>query len=131
MMETWWKNILKIHSNRTDTSERVVNLLAVFEVLRLCVSGVSNKTIADMLSLDDFYVREILLEFLAFNGLKHDLPFSPIRLYKTLQGRYTDFYTHIEYTFPTVEASLYPTLWSLCDVFVSIEKELENYDANN
>ena len=126
MINTFWRDLRKYHANKTSSTEKVIDYIAVFEILRLCATGISNADIADMLSIEEYYVKETILEFLDFPGFRSNLAYSPYRFYKVARS-FLVFQENLLGTYPDSDKKLARILWDLCDTVYIIEKEINSY----
>lgn len=85
-MSFQWTMFRKFYARKFGISEKMVDLIASYEILKLSVSGYSNKRISNRLLVSATDVQDSLLEFLDFFGWDFDLDFSPISLYNKSKG---------------------------------------------
>jgi hypothetical protein len=127
MINSLWSHIKKFHSKRTGIPEEIVEYIAVFEILRLCVTGISNTTISEMLELEEYYVKENLIEYLDYPGFSANLSFSPYRFYKVARGNFELFMLHVMGTHQMTPGTAL-LLHTICDKVSEIESEITDYE---
>jgi hypothetical protein len=82
IQQNLWEQIRQFYQDRLGIEPSLVEIMADFEVLKLCASGSSNTTIAGFLNMDAELVSNIIDKHFGFMGWKIDLDINPIRLYK-------------------------------------------------
>jgi hypothetical protein len=85
-----WDNVKGFYKEKFDIEPEIVELFCDFSVLLLCVSGSSNKSIANFLDMDIEEVRNINKKYIGFFGFDEDLPINPIRQYREDKLSYWD-----------------------------------------
>jgi hypothetical protein len=86
-----WDQIKQIYKEKFNVDPEIVELLAVMDILNACVTGLSNKSIAECFDLDEKYIMETLQKYLNFPGWCLDLDKNPLRVYNILDGNYYAF----------------------------------------
>lgn len=79
-----WEAIKTFYTDKFGVSPDLVDILSVFDVLKLCASGACNMSISDFLYIEEQATINILDAYLGFTGWETDLSFSPLGLYKEL-----------------------------------------------
>jgi hypothetical protein len=79
-----WETIKSFYREKFGTAPEMVELAPVLDLLRLCASGASNKSIANFFNESEEGLMELFDAHLGFMGWKQDLSFSPLKLYKEL-----------------------------------------------
>lgn len=79
-----WEEIKTFYREKFGTAPELVELAPVLDLLRLCASGSSNKSIAKFFNESETGLMELFDAHLGFMGWKQDLSFSPLKLYKEL-----------------------------------------------
>jgi hypothetical protein len=129
-MEKTWEIINKYYSVRFDIPPRVVDTIACEELLLLCVSGLSNKSIAYHLDMDVDYVEKAVSEFLLFEGWEYDLDINPFYVYNN-HKEYQDFCETSLTITPLLDKTQLNKSYNLCQKFEKIRKEINKYYDNN
>jgi len=127
MINSLWSHIKKLHSDKTGVPERIVEYIAIFEMCRLCATGVSNTTISEMLELEEYYVKESLIDYLDFPGFPANLAFSPYRFYKVARGDFDTFVRNLKGTY-NMPFKWIVTVFGLCTKVEFIEEKIKEYD---
>lgn len=81
-----WSNIKEFYTKRFGISPELVDIMSVFDILKLCASGSSNIAISKFLGETEESIMEINDAYLGFMGWKMDLDFSPLKFYKELNN---------------------------------------------
>jgi hypothetical protein len=127
MTENLWYQIVEIYKEKFHTNEEIINLIAVKDILKLSVSGLSNATIANHYDFDIEYVQSVLKEFLGFTGWDRDVDFSPLLLYKNHKAL-LDFVTEAKTISATADDLLAIMCYNLCKQFEELERTInDNY----
>lgn len=106
-LETW-NQVKQFYKDKFDIEGSMVELATNFDIIKMCATGASNKTIADFLEIDEQLVTNIIDKYLGFVGWEVDLEFSPYKVYKdnnfTSNTNLSEFMEKglIEYTFKMV-----------------------------
>lgn len=82
-----WGKVLELIEASTGVSRKIIELIAVKDILTLCASGVANHKIASVLDNNVFYVKSVLHEFIDFEGWSYDLDINPYMIYTNLMTR--------------------------------------------
>ena len=107
MTKSTWKTLSKLYKQEFGVPETVLSVMCTRAVLTLCVSGMSNKSIAEFLEVDRKIVDEYISIVFGFSGWEKDLGYSPLYRYKTtgiyegtidydLCKKYIEIYSKIE-----------------------------------
>lgn len=78
---TDWDCVKEFYKTTFGIDEWIVELYANLDILQLCASGASNRSIAKFTDLDLDDVVEIILTTFNFPGWKEDLPVNPYKLW--------------------------------------------------
>ncbi len=106
-----WGKILEVIETTLKIPRRIVELIAVKDILTLSVSGVCNHKIASVLDVDPFYVKAVLMEFINFPGWVSDLDLNPYSIYSNLKtrdyaGKHTEMFTDFKFEVSTISPYL-------------------------
>lgn len=108
------------------TSPRILDYIAVEGILRYAVSGLSNKTIANKLELEEEILVEILSDFLLFDGWKEDLDFSPIFFYNKNYGVFFLYERDVLSISSATDENTIKESYNVCSIYHMIVKETSN-----
>ena len=122
-----WELTQFIYKTRYGIPYKVLNYIAVFQILNLCAMGYSTKRISLRLGLNLTYITSILQEYLFFEGWNIDLDFSPLAIYKRCNGNYSCFYYNIIGFYTCFDASAIGFSYRICTVVDIIRKEIDKY----
>ena len=112
----WTEFKEKFVDRNPELDPKLLDYIAVYDILRLGVNGLSNVEIADRLGLDVEYVIKTLWEFLGMEGYKESLEFSPLKQYLLYKNR------------PEQPVAVFS---SMCEIYLQIERKIEEYYARN
>lgn len=125
-MEDSWETIKKLYEEKFNIPPRIVDLVAVEDILSQCVEGLSNKIIAFSYNDDITYVEKVLKEFIGFEGWKEDLDINPLKIFTT-HPEYLEYCSHIATISPLVTQGAINRSYNLCRKYKDIRKEIEKY----
>lgn len=98
-------------------NEEILDLIAVYPILDLCVKGLSNKAISRILEEPIYEVTSVIQKYLYFDGFE-----------STLDVQLDLWYNDLEDLFPEEEAK---SLRGILDRFNTIERRIEeHYDKH-
>lgn len=86
-----WKLIRLANEKYLKIPPAISDFIAVKDILRLCVSGLSNKTIANELDTTVDYVKDVLQHYMEFEGWEEDADFNPYFIYKKSNDNFIAF----------------------------------------
>jgi hypothetical protein len=97
-MNKWEQFKSKFIEKFPDEDPQLLDYIAVYDIIRLVVSGTSNRDISEILNETEDYIESVVLEFLEFSGYKENLDFSPILQYQRLinKGKQYPFFPQCE-----------------------------------
>lgn len=90
MTDELWNGIKDFYYEKFGIAPELVEIAPILDLLRLCASGSSNKTIAEFFDEDENYLADMFDAYLGFRGWSTDLKFSPLSLYKELEDKSKD-----------------------------------------
>lgn len=79
-----WKKIETLYKNNFHIDPKTLETISNYNVLLLCVSGLSNIEISKFLDTDTIIVHNIIQKNLNFNGWKTSLSINPYYFYHKL-----------------------------------------------
>lgn len=79
-----WETVKSFYREKFGTAPELVELAPILDLLRLCASGASNRSIANFFNETEEGLMELFDAHLGFYGWKNDLPLSPLKLYKEM-----------------------------------------------
>lgn len=127
MTNTDWDLIRAIHSDKTGIPPHVVDYIAVYDILKQCVSGKSVDTIAVFLEFTSEYVVEVSKKFLFTEGWSIDLSINPYQLY--LAGLYNmRKYKRVMQCISSLSDYDIMNSFRACYLFNKIEQELKTHE---
>jgi hypothetical protein len=80
MNEERWKVIRQFYMDTFGISPDLVDLLADKDILTMCVSGASNRSISTALDIEEEDVKKVIQAIFDFNGWEKDLSINPLIL---------------------------------------------------
>ena len=121
-----WIEFKKLYRSMFHANDRVVDLIAVYEILLFSVSGRSNLSISRYLDMDIDYVSDVLQEFLKFQGFEYDLDINPSCVFDRVTN-FDEFVEDIKLISPLSFDKEMILWYSVCNKFDSIRKEIDNF----
>lgn len=120
-----WEYIKEFYKEHFGIDNWVVEMMANRDVLLLCASGASNKTISTFLDISENEVRLVIEEAFDFTGWAVDLPINPYRLYSNVLGDFNEFYKEMKNS-NVFELKAIEDVYSLCKTMEEIEERIYN-----
>jgi hypothetical protein len=122
-----WEYVKNFYVQHLHFPPRVVDYIAVDQILKYCVEGISVKSIAGYTESDEEYIAQVLVEFLEFLGWSEDLDVNPLAIYERLNGDYKEFRTEIELLTPLMPSVKINKSYGLVRKYLRIRKEVDKY----
>lgn len=122
-----WKEITDIYEDLFQIPKNVINYVAVYDILLLCVSGKSNENIGNILNIDIKYVEKDCKEFLDHKGWKGDLDINPLFIYQCVFGNYCDFVGRCKTESKFMTEEQIRESFILCKKFKEMETEINDW----
>lgn len=126
-MDNMWEFIQYLYKKFYNIEPRVVDYMAVYNILELCARGYSIRTISKMLKLPQKYIKPTIKEFLNFDGWKEDLDLDTYQRYKSLDGDYHMFVDTVKTTSAVTNGNDINTAFRICGKVEIIRKEIKKY----
>lgn len=86
-----WTQILQFYKDKFNLEPDMVDLATNFDILKMCATGASNKTIADFLNIDEELVTNTIDKYLGFTGWEEDLKYNPYKIYTGIAEEFSEF----------------------------------------
>ena len=124
--------VKKFYLDNFGIKPDLVELLADNDILTMCASGSSNKSISDMFDIEESDIEEVLLAIFSFAGWKDDLEINPLYIYNALETEsfasglflFNKFKVwipaYLDYTQDQIK-----TMFRLCKRYTSIANRIE------
>ena len=77
-MVSTWDILSKIYKKEFGVPKKVFTVMCTRAILLLCVSGMSNESIAEFLKIDENMVKKHVKDALNFDGWSMDLCYNPL-----------------------------------------------------
>lgn len=128
-MNNNWEDVKRFYVKEFGIDPKLVDLVAMSDVLLLSVSGSSNNSISRFLNIDLEAIKEILDTVLDFSGWEIDLEFNPYSIYVNLinneQLESSIFLREINGidTFQTI--SQVSQMYRICSIYYTIERRID------
>lgn len=127
-METnTWELIKDIYKENFSVDGKVIDYIAINDILLQCVSGLSNKKISFSTDLDLPYVEATLFSYLGFSGWKKDLDLSPWYVYQSVYGNRMAFEKKIYDLTKLLNDDIIDLAYRICAIYDSIKKEIDKF----
>jgi hypothetical protein len=79
-----WNKIKEFYKENFGIDNWVVEIFANQDILVLCASGTSNKTISNFIEVSEKEIKEVIKQTFLFDGWEQDLPINPYGYYCSL-----------------------------------------------
>lgn len=123
-----WKVVLEFYEKELHVPRNITECLSVLEILRGCAMGLSNTRISK--GYDDIdYVSAVLFHYYNFPGWDIDLDFSPIAVYRRINGNYLAYEQEIlmlSWRYEDFDENIKES-FNICKRYEEILKELDEY----
>lgn len=120
---TSWEYVKEFYRRYFGIEDWVIELYANMDILRLFVSGASNKTIENLCQMDLDDIAEILMNTFQYPGWKTDLPVNPYKLYSDVSGNYKLFYRYMRET-NVFELRFIKYVYVMCKTMYELEERI-------
>jgi hypothetical protein len=120
---TDWEYVKDFYKEHFGIEGWVVELYANLDILTLCASGASNKTITEVCDIELDDLVEILMHTFKFPGWYADLPINPYKLYSDLDGDYDKFFAEAKIS-NVFELRIIPDVYSICKTLKELEERI-------
>jgi len=125
-----WEIFKKYYAELFGISLELVDILAVYDVLRMCACGYANFKISKRTKLDIQYIEETLFTYFDFYGWNFDLDFSPIALYNRCNDNITFFEQEIRMISNRTDERFIKRMFEVCQRYTKIKVEVEAFYGN-
>lgn len=126
--KTLWEFFISDYSNKTLLPVSILELIAIYPVVKLCAEGISNMRISKRLDFPIRYVEDILIDYLDFSGWDLDLDFSPIAMYSRSNKNFDIYYYEVYTVTPVALSNRFINLsFNICTRFIKIKEKLKEY----
>lgn len=127
MTNSDWCSTSKLIARFFGTTAEIIDCIAVYEVIEMCLFGKSNKEISEKLDLDIVCVSEILLEYINFSGFEDTEEVSPIIVFEKYQNQ--DTFSGAMFCYSDFSDQMITKLFNGCVRLKEMKKEIDNYYA--
>jgi hypothetical protein len=121
-----WKEITDYYEKNYNIPPRILDMIAVDPILKLCVEGLSNLHIVERLDFDMKYIMEEINKNLIFSGWDNDLDFNPIFIFKSHQ-EYEDYVKQVNTISNITPIDIINKSYNLCRKYKKIIREIDEY----
>jgi len=127
-MSDVWEFTKDFYEKELGIPKKVVEFLAVIDIVALVASGHSNRTISNTLErMSESYIESICKRFLAFPGWKEDLDVNVYFVYRNTGKHSEGFYAQIENITPLLKGNEVHRAYEVCNIFEKMKKEIDKY----
>lgn len=124
-----WDLVANVLAERLKMPRKVLDYIAVKDILTLCASGISDKEIGKFLDTDEAYVSEVIGTYLKTSGWQSNLDINPYMIFKTLlqhgYGSLDMFCKEINILSPVTTLSQIIKMYNIVNSVITIENEME------
>ena len=125
-----WEAVRQFYQEKFGIQPDTVDLFASNDILVLCTSGCSNKSISNTLDIDEESIQDVIELVFDFPGWEKDLDVNGYSIYSyivnTGNGTFMDFKNEIVHLCPSMKADAVKTLFLICEEYLKISTRLEN-----
>ena len=127
-----WEHIKEFYEDKFGIEGWVVEMYANMDILSLCASGASNKTIESFLEIPEGEIVRVIRDAFEIEGWETDLPINPYKMFCSYDGEVsslahlTDFILEV-----AIEMSKYKLkvidpakLFYICEAMYDIERKI-------
>ncbi len=126
-MDNLWSLLKHFYNVKFNIPNRVVDYIAVQDILKKSISGYGNSRIAYSIGETIIYIKEVLNEFLDFGGWTLDLDVNPLAIYNRSNNSFINFRQEIlMLTALMSDPDIYVSFY-LCKKYKKIESEIKKY----
>lgn len=129
MKKVDWDLFADTLADKLRMPRRVLDYIAVKDILILCASGICDSEIAKFLDTDEPYVREAIGSYLKTSGWQFNLDLNPYMIFKTLvlhgYSSLEDFCKELQVLSPTTTLSESIKMYNIVVSVTNIENEME------
>lgn len=132
MNELTWEAVKDFYQDKFGIDKWVVEVYADLDILTLCASGSTNKSIGDFLDIPVSTVNSIIKDVFEFPGWSIDLPLNPYRLFMSLsddgQNRVIKFMQAFEedvVMYPDLKGKSF-TAYEICETLFDLERKIQD-----
>ena len=121
-----WAKIKRFYWHTFGIPERIIDYMAVTDIIKKFLTGYSNMRIANTLKLSTKYVEDVLEEYIGFRGWKTDLDVNPLAIYNRCRGNYRCFVEDIRSVSSVISENFMIALYYLVKMYYQLVKEIED-----
>jgi len=126
-MDNMWEFIQYLYKKYYNIPPRVVDYMAIYDIIEMCARGLSVRSISKRTKLPQKYIKPTIQEFLDFDGWKEDLDLDMYQRYKSLDGDYGMFVSTIRTTSAVSSGKEINTAYRICGKVEIIRKEIKKW----
>lgn len=124
-MDNTWELLKQFYKTNLGIEGKVVEYLAVVDILKLCAEGHSNLKIALMSDFEEEYVKCVIQEYFKFDGWSTDFDFNTRALYERCKYNKYTFISLARERDKTTSESSFGWVYRINQKLDDIEKEIE------
>lgn len=137
-MGTGWEVIKEFYQDKFGIDGWVIEMYANLDILILCASGASNRTIESFLEIPLDEIKKVIQDVFGFGGWGEDLPINPYKMFCSYNGiissveHFKDFLAYLDSEiskFPSLEEFRTvkgEQLFYLCETMYDIERKIQD-----
>ena len=122
-----WKITKKLIATSLNVNQKIIDYIAVLDILKNCVYGYSNKSISKRTQVPIEYVENVLIDFMSFTGWEEDLDISPIAIFRSSGKLFDAFVMNINNLSSMSGDSLIIMAYNTCVVYDYIKEKVEEF----
>lgn len=135
MNEISWEAVKEFYQKEFGIDGWVVEVYANMDILSLCVSGASNKTIEEFLEIPQHEIVNVLRDAFEFDGWEEDLPMNPYKMFCGYAGtissiqHFSDFVGEVGNElakYRNFKLSNLDKIFYMCETMYDIERKIQD-----
>ena len=126
-----WELIQRIYESKYNIPSKVIDYVAVNDILNLCAEGYKNAVIATITKQPVGYVNDVVVKFLRFYGWKDTLDISPFSWYNESNKDFEKFMVACLKESLMMTISSIHTAFQICETYDKILMEIGKYYADS
>lgn len=124
-----WEFVASLLEDKFNIPRETIDLVASIDVLKMCVSGSSNKSISRFLDISEQSVEDTVQKYLGFPGWNNDLDLNIYQVGKNLDKyRYMNletFTNEVKAVSPYYTDDVIEEMYLACITLQNIENKIE------
>lgn len=134
-----WETVKEFYKEKFGITEWVLEMYANIDILTLCVSGASNKSIESLTEIPREDVKQVIQDVFGFAGWGEDIPINPYKMFCNYGGKICSIEHFIDFDKElSMELSKYSSfvhnewttkiqrIYYMCETMYDIERKIKD-----